>query len=341
MHSDEISFIIEAAPRQPENDMARDDPADPEDVVDEEAAAAAADEDDDNDDDYNVGGDEAVAEDSESERGDGDSDAMLDEHERLPPFVNPRDQYAWIRFIWQVWPFSCENIFEEIVFEFQGIREEDLSIRDHDTARENGEDDDDDDGRDAIDNQGGGDDRDAEGGADDADLQVAGNRASERADEPPSPSPSPVATVPDVGSKVEEMDEEAFRWWHEFDYDFSESVGIDVDEEDPPPAGGEKRTRESAQDAKRERKPALRLTCDREADLADAPEEEENSEEGGSRPGPGQAEAEPLPGPSRKRSRDEAGLNRETRRTKRLCRRSECDAKTSQDSPSGGAATRS
>ncbi|XP_051925380.1 serine-aspartate repeat-containing protein I-like isoform X1 [Hippocampus zosterae] len=249
-------------------------------VVDEEAAT-----DDDED---------AVAEDGESERDVGDDEQL---------FVDTRVQYAWLRFAWQAWPLSCGDVFEEIVFEFQGIGQEDLAIRAYNAAWENVED---------------GDELDVQDAAD-------GERASGPADRRPSPSPAPTG-----GSEAEEIDREAFRWWRDFDYDFSQSVGIDdADEEDPPPAPCEKGTRESAPEAEPERKAALRLDCQR-----DAPDQEEAWEEGGAR-----ARPQPSPGPSGKRSRDEAGLERESGRTKRSRRRSERDA--SEDSLSGAAAGRS
>ncbi|KAM9774399.1 uncharacterized protein ACBT44_003586 [Syngnathus typhle] len=318
LHSEEISFIIEAAPRQPPNDD-NEEEANLEDI----------------DEEVNIEDDEdAVGEESDSEQDIGDAqnedsdvDLIPEENDELYRFVNTRNQYAWIRFIWQVWPFSCGNIFEEIVFEFHGLREEDLTIRDYDVAQEHVADNDD------IVNDGNLQDRDdhhVEDAANENELLVSANQILEQVDEHPLP------TMPNVRSKVEEIDEEAFRWWQEFDYNFSESAAIDVDEEDPPPQGPEKKK----QEAKRDKKSGSH-------GIGNLVEEEEASEESDfvSCFAEVEVEAEPSPEPSRKRSREEAGLNQEPRRNKRFCRRSECDAKTSdggaEDSLVGGATKRS
>nr|XP_049615082.1 uncharacterized protein LOC125991301 [Syngnathus scovelli] len=319
LRSEEISFIIEAAPRQPPND--NEEEANLEDI----------------DEDVNIEDDEdAVGEESDSEHDigaaqneDGDIDLILEDNERYR-FVNSRDQYAWIRFIWQVWPFSCGNIFEEIIFEIHGLPEEDLIICDYDVTQEHVADNDD------IVNDGNlqdGDDHHAEDAANENELLVSANQILEQVDEHPLPT---MPNMPNVRSKVEEIDEEAFRWWHEFDYNFSESAGIDVDEDDPPPTGSEKKKQEAKTDKK-----------SGSHDIGTLVEEEEASEESDfvSCFAEVEVEAEPSPGPSRKRSREEAGLNQEPRRNKRFCRRSECDAKTSdggaEDTLVGGATKRS
>ncbi|XP_077595902.1 uncharacterized protein LOC144212125 isoform X1 [Stigmatopora nigra] len=359
LHSDEIAFIIEASPRQPPNDHDRneddayirnnanevnrqdgdgdnvpqdsnseheldgDGDGDAEDTEDGDGDAEDT-EDGDGDGDAEENNEDA---DSDAQNEDSDVDLMLEDNEELYNFVNARDQYAWIRFIWQVWPFSFGNIFEEIVFEFQGIREEDVAIRDYGIMQENADDNDqnalnDDDGNNA----------DVEDAADDSDSEVGVNQPLEQVDEHPLPLPFPlplslplpVPVVPNVRSKVEESDEEAFRWLHDFDYHVSESLGPEGEEEDP---GCDKKLRDNTQDGRKERKLGLQLCNEPDRSIRNS---HLVSEESGNITcfSEFEAETEVLAGPSRKRSREEAGLNQERRSSKRLCRRAECEGKT-------------
>ncbi|XP_061666946.1 protein PFC0760c-like [Syngnathoides biaculeatus] len=329
LHSNEISFIIAAVPRHP-NDVDNNDDDDEGNFEDDEANAEDDDrqvniEDNDGENDIGDGGDGAENnEDSQNE--DSDSDFVLDDNDEMDFFNDLNDQYAWIRFIWQVWPFSCGNIFDEIVFEFQGIREEDLSFQDYDIIQGNAEDNDN--NANELNNEES-DNADVEEVANQDQAEVGADQASAQADEHPLPLPLPLPTLANVRSKVEEIDEEAFRWWHEFDYNFSECTGIDADEDDPPPAKCEKKSRDNAQDVKREKNSAPEP--DQDVGNSDLVEEGEASEEGELVlcVSETEAEVEPLPGPSRKRSRDEAGLDKDARSNKRSCQRSDSDVKTS------------
>ncbi|XP_077482426.1 uncharacterized protein LOC144093044 [Stigmatopora argus] len=376
LHSDEIAFIIEASPRQPPNDHDRnEDNAN----IRNNANEVNREGDNDSNSEHDLDGDGDVDGDSDGDRdddGDGDAedtedgdgdrdgdggennddvdndaqnedsdvDLMLEDNEELYNFVNARDQYAWIRFIWQVWPFSLGNIFEEIVFEFQGIREEDVAIRDYDIMQENADENDqnalnDDDGNNA----------DVEDASDDSDSEVGVNQPLEQVDEHPLPFPLPLSlplpapVTPNVRSKVEESDEEAFRWLHDFDYHVSESLGPEAEEEDPVLAGCDKKSRDNTQDGRKERKLGLQLCNEPDRSIRNShlvTEESGNitcfSEL--------EAETEVSAGPSRKRSREEAGLNQERRSSKRLCRRAECEGKTfdgsAEDAISSGATKR-
>ncbi|XP_061910868.1 clumping factor B-like [Entelurus aequoreus] len=295
LHSDEISFIISAAPRQSDNDIESDDNNEAAHNEDHGVAGDNIEDTDEEGDNNEENEDVIVDSDSEREEGEADNaDTDSDGHNEDSDNSSllEADHFAWIRFIWQVWPFSCGNIFEEIVFEFHGVHEEDLIISAFDVIQEHVEEND---GNDNIES----DDHVGEDNEGEADVV----QCPEEVEEISLPLPLPLVSD---NPKHEEREEKDVQWWH--DYNSSESV----DEEDPDP-----------QDGKAEKSgPRVDLSDKRDhsTSIGDLAEEREAPDDCITCFGNPEAEEDPLPGPSRKRPRDEGSRHQfETGRRKRFC----------------------